>query len=900
LARTDTATGYVVSLTATGQTTTLAFDRQPAGGSRLLTTFPDGTKTTLLENGDGTSSATYPDGTRVASTFGPDPRFGMQAAVLANRTLTTPGGRSQVVTRSRQATLSDPTNGLSLQTLTETVTVDGHTTTTSYDGSSRTLTIQSPAGRTSTIVLDAEGRVMRAQMSGLAPVSFAYTPDGRVSTITEGTGGTARTTSLTYGSTGTAAAYLARIDDALGRPTRFAYDAAGQTAAQTDPGNLTTAYAYDAAGNITTLTPPGGAVHTFAYNADQQLASYTPPAVAGGGAATLYAYDTLGRVSRLTQPDGQTIDVVYDAAGRPSQLVQASGAVTASYDSASGNLLRLTGPGGVQLDYTYDGVLRTAETSSGPITGTVGRTFDNALRTVTRTLNGAALALTYDADSLLTAVGDLTLTRHAGHGLVTGTTLGTVTDTRSYTVFGALDHYTAGAGGTAVYDVQYTRDALGRITGSTETLGGISVAATYDYDAAGRLAGVTRNGTTITYSYDASGNRLTADGAAATYDAQDRLLAAGGATYAYTANGQLLSTTAGGQTTTYQYDTLGHLIAVSLPGGTSLQYVVDSLGRRIGKKVTGALVQGFLYDERGRIVAELNGGGALVSRFVYASRVSAPDYMVRGGNRYRLVSDQLGGIRLVVNTADGSIAQRLDYDAFGVVTGDSAPGFQPFGFAGGLYDRDTGLVRFGARDYDPATGRWTTRDPILFASGDANLYAYALNDPVNRQDASGLQDAPGNGLVCIGPPPDLNLSKPLMLDPKPQPPAPPLCPTCAAPGDPADPLRRTPVGPQRNPAPAPASAGGGSSDPSPLLSIGPFVFTGGPNKPGLSDLRDKNPRDWFTKFDLKVDFALFPDFTLPRTPKNSGGPDPNGPNPKPQGPQCQPKLSDPDPLGCEN
>jgi RHS repeat-associated protein len=48
--------------------------------------------------------------------------------------------------------------------------------------------------------------------------------------------------------------------------------------------------------------------------------------------------------------------------------------------------------------------------------------------------------------------------------------------------------------------------------------------------------------------------------------------------------------------------------------------------------------------------------------------------------------------------------------------------YQPFGFAGGLYDADTGLVRFGARDYDAETGRWTGKDPIRFAGGQANLY----------------------------------------------------------------------------------------------------------------------------------------------------------------------------------
>ena len=65
--------------------------------------------------------------------------------------------------------------------------------------------------------------------------------------------------------------------------------------------------------------------------------------------------------------------------------------------------------------------------------------------------------------------------------------------------------------------------------------------------------------------------------------------------------------------------------------------------------------------------------------------------------------------------------------------------FQPFGFGGGLFDMDTGLVRLGARDYDPVTGRWTTRDPVGIAGGDTNLYAYAFNDPINTADPLGLE-----------------------------------------------------------------------------------------------------------------------------------------------------------------
>jgi RHS repeat-associated protein len=90
-----------------------------------------------------------------------------------------------------------------------------------------------------------------------------------------------------------------------------------------------------------------------------------------------------------------------------------------------------------------------------------------------------------------------------------------------------------------------------------------------------------------------------------------------------------------------------------------------------------------------------------------------------------------------VDAGTGAVAQRIDYDEFGVVTLDTNPGFQPFGFAGGLYDADTGLTRFGARDYDAEIGRWTAKDPVRFGGG-LNLYGYVLNDPINLLDSNGL------------------------------------------------------------------------------------------------------------------------------------------------------------------
>jgi RHS repeat-associated protein len=136
-------------------------------------------------------------------------------------------------------------------------------------------------------------------------------------------------------------------------------------------------------------------------------------------------------------------------------------------------------------------------------------------------------------------------------------------------------------------------------------------------------------------------------------------------------------------------------------------------------------------------VAELDGTGTVVSQFVYGTRINVPDYMIQGGNTYRFITDQLGSPRFVIESGTATAIEHIDYDEFGNVLSDNNSGFQPFGFAGGLYDSDTGLVRFGARDYDPQTGHWITKDPIGFGGGEANLYGYAFNDPINFIDPAG-------------------------------------------------------------------------------------------------------------------------------------------------------------------
>jgi len=749
LARTELSDGHTTTLTtALGRTTSYQSRDLSTGDQQRINTDRAGFQTQTIRGGNAVIKTTYPDGMVDTVTQAGDPRWKMQAPLPGTVTSKTPAGLLSTSTFARTVTLSDPNNLLSLAAQNDTFTINGLTYTRNYAAATRTFTSITPVGRQRTTTIDTQGRITQSQFASLNAANFTYDTRGRLSTGVFGAAAQARSFSLSYNTDG----YLSSITDPLARTTSFVYDTAGRVTQKTLPDGRTIGFTYDANGNLTSITPPGRPAHVFAYSVVDLLSSYTAPNV-GGGNQTTYAYNLDRQLTTITRPDSQTLNFAYDSGGRLSTLTIPGGAYTFSYNATTGNLSGITAPGGGTLAYTYDGSLLTQTSWAGTVVGSVSRVFDNNFRVTSQSINGAnTINLNYDNDSLLVGAGNLTLTRNAQNGLITGTTLGGVTDSRSYTGFGELSSYGVSYNATGFHSVSYTYDKLGRITQKIETIGGGTDTYDYTYDTAGRLAQVKKNNVvTATYTYDSNSNRLSYTGAGpainGTYDNQDRLTQYGSATYAYTANGELTSKTVGALVTTYQYDVVGNLKQVTLPNSTQITYLIDGQNRRIGKKVGGTLVQGFLYQNALSPVTELDGSNSVVSRFVYASRANVPDYMIRGGVTYRIISDHLGSPRLVVDVATGNVAQRIDYDEFGVVMTDTNPGFQPFGYAGGLYDKDTGLVRFGARDYDAQTGRWTVKDPILFAGGDTNLYGYVLNDPINFLDPDGLRgDESTNGI----------------------------------------------------------------------------------------------------------------------------------------------------------
>ena len=751
------ASGSSTSITtALGVTTSHSIQTTTPGLVSRSTTNPAGLTATATQTSQSSTTTTVPDGTTTSVTVGPDPRFGALSPVVTSEVTTLPSGLSSTTSVARTATLDTSS---ALTQWTEATTVNGNTWTTAYDVATRTFTATSPMGRVTTTLLDGTGRPTQMTMAEVAATFLTYDPQGRLQTSTQGAftlAGQEEPRRWTFGydpngypsiTTDPLAVATSYVNDPLGHPTTTLLpDGKG--------GTRTLQAGFDGDSNQTSETLPSLAEHQFTYTSVDAIASYVPPSIDATPWSTSYGYDGDGRIHLETRPDGSTITYGYDPAGRLSTTTYPQGVATRGYDPTTGQLTSLSSSTGVALGMTYDGFLAKSTTWSGTVAGALVFGYDTSFRMTTQTLNGASLTFGYDTDNLMTEAGAETITRDPQNGRVQGTTLGGVTDTYGYDPNGALASYVAQYGGTTVYaETIVRRDGDGRILEKTDAVGAVSHDWVYQYDTAGRLTDVAEDGVAEShYEYDVDDNRLSfmspSGTTYGTYDVQDRLQTYGGATYGYGANGELQSKTSGAGTTSYSYDVFGNLLSATLADGTALGYVVDGQNRRVGTLVNGTLTAGFLYQDQLNAVAQLDGTGNLVSRFVFGSKPNVPDYFTSTAGTFRILSDHLGSPRLVVNTANGSVVEEIDYDEFGNVTSDIAPGTIPFGFAGGLYDQNTGLMRFGARDYNPSVGRWTSKDPLKLAAA-MNLYGYVLNDPVDFGDPRGL-DAPGCNPIISG------------------------------------------------------------------------------------------------------------------------------------------------------
>jgi RHS repeat-associated protein len=729
----DPSTNSVLFTSAEGRETT--YRSTPPGSDYEYSAVETGdliTRTSTLP--DGWSETSTQDGTVRRSRQEAHPVYGLIAAYDAETWLETPSGLRLEGTATQRAEVSEGDLLAGLSEWTANRTFGDGTVDRTWDPTERTLTVTTGEGRGSATTLDENARPVTIERPRVDPVEYTYDGQGRIETVSQGT----RVTSMAYDDNG----YLAAVTTDDGT-VAFSRDLMGRIDEATRPDMSIVTFGWDALGNLTGLTAPGRTMaYAMTHDVRGNLLTMTTPA----GHETTYLFDDDYRSTGMVLADGRETSITYDASNRVDAVELDGETIEYGY-ADTGQLESVTGAD-ADLTMTWDGPLPLTQEQDGVASGTITYTWeDGTLNLASTDINGTAIDYQYDTDGVPLVIGDEELDYQPDTTLVTDRTVGDVSTDYNYNEYGELSDMTTRADGAELLKRVFTYDSLGRIVEIEETNQGATTTYVYTYDLIGQLVQVEASGDqnyTHTYEYDANGNRTAVSNGTdnlsvgdINHDVDDRLMAYGATTFEYNDAGQLTQKVEGAQTTQYVYGVSGELQQVTLPSGQVVEYEHDALQRRVARKVDGAYTHRFLYGDNINPVAEVDASGDTVSTFVYGTGLNVPDYMVRGGSTYYFVRDHLGSVRFVVDAVDGEIAQELQYDEFGQVSFDSNPGFQPFGYAGGLYDPDTGLVRFGARDYDPHIGRWTAPDPIGFDGGEENLYSYTGNAPIVWVDPTG-------------------------------------------------------------------------------------------------------------------------------------------------------------------
>jgi len=343
-------------------------------------------------------------------------------------------------------------------------------------------------------------------------------------------------------------------------------------------------------------------------------------------------------------------------------------------------------------------------------------------------------------------------------GRIVGETVDDDTRAFTYDADGQLKTVTAvPPGGSTSVETEFVYDA----TGNRDEIKEDNVQVVdYEVDAFNR---VTCDGT-YHYQYDPEGNRTAkfVDGTPAngvldsgdtdwtvyTWDTRNRLIQVeSGATFGTT-----------DVTVTFGYDWLNRWISTDVDyavgtdtaeyfvyGGATLPYAVTPWDRAA-------------VDSRdvGQITLRLDETQKITNRYLWGPAVDQilADEQVEwnaGAQDYDIdqilwpLTDHQGTVRdlAAVNAISGDteIVNTYRYNAYGILLAETAPAVDHlFGFTGRPSQTDAGLVNCLNRWYDPVIASWITQDPITFQGGDANLYRYCGNDPVNSVDPSGLYD----------------------------------------------------------------------------------------------------------------------------------------------------------------
>ena len=301
------------------------------------------------------------------------------------------------------------------------------------------------------------------------------------------------------------------------------------------------------------------------------------------------------------------------------------------------------------------------------------------------------------------------------------------------------------SGGSVLLNLTYGYDK----TGSIISINNGSYTETYTYDLLDRLNRTVGPWGTVSYGYDAVGNRLSkavqgSSTVSYTYDSMDKLTSATGMGFDWDSNGNMLYRDDGVYEWNYTYDPMNMLKTVTKDDVLSARYTYDAGGRRVQSWDTVDGSTDYVHSGL-NIIDEIS--SETHEKHVYAGGMHISSNTTGTIEYYHV--DHLGSTRL--KTAEnGSAIYESNYEPFGPGIGED--GSEDYRYTG-KHEDPSGLYYFGARYYDPLTGRFTTRDTMLGGLGDPqsqNRYVYCRNNPHKYVDPDGHSSTPVPGEVIAG------------------------------------------------------------------------------------------------------------------------------------------------------
>jgi RHS repeat-associated protein len=742
---------------------TWTYTYDPAG-NRTTTAHPSaGTTTITYDEHDRPVAAVNALGHRTA--FGYDPNGNLTA-------VTDPTGatsRNEYDPLDRPVAHTDPS---------------GDTSRTSYDANGNTTARTTALGHRTTSTFDADNLPTgvtepRGNLPGADPAAYTttvgYDPAGQPTTNTDPLGNTSTTAYDPVGN-------ITGRTDRNGRTTAYRYDTMNRLDQVTGPDGAATVYTYDSLGNLRTRTDANTRRTTYTYTPDRDLSSITDPL----GRTTRFGYDPDGNrithetplgTATTTAGDG-TVSASYDALGRQTGIDYSDNTPDVAYTyNPLGQLTAMAdgiGRDSQRETYTYDPAGRL----TGSARGTTGYAYAYDLEgnlTARTYPDGNRIEQRYDADNRLTAVTRPTATTttttfgYDAAGRLTSTTLPTAAghvEGRNYDNAGRLTTIATTAGNTVVSRHSQTLDPVGNPLTRATTRGATTTSEAFAYDPAHRLTKVcyaatcTSTADALAYSYDRVGNRLTQARTAAgkttttnyTYDAADQLTgtsvgskatththdangrqtAAGTRTYTWGLDNRLLSTTADRTTTAYTYDGAGRRITEATNGVTNTRYSWD------------------IADGLPMLALESDAAGKTVRRYTHANSTALSMTASTGTSYY--AHDLTGSVSDVVNSTN-TVEWQYAYEPFGAARSttkvSTSAADNRMRYTGEYLDTATGLYHLRARQYDPATGRFLSTDPMAPRLDDpyVSAYVYVNNRPGVYTDPTGMVPEHLSGLA---------------------------------------------------------------------------------------------------------------------------------------------------------